>query len=331
MSVLTLHSDAYGRKRREVRRLDGIDVATTYFSTLPTTSPASPIRWGMPGGTHTTRSAGGRGRMIRPRRVELRLRFQGPPRPPGGRQGAGDERRLRRARPGYRTAHRIGGRRRIAGRQPLRRGAAGLSQRGVPTGATRSVGGATVAEIAYDQDEAGRLARQGWTVEGITHTQSATYDAGGRVVERVYPDGTSSGTHGYNAAGWLDRLGLAITATRYDARGQAVGVEHGRGRAPSPPTMRRAAGSLAGRRRWAQRSCSRLPIRAGRRGGSRRSPARVLRRAGPTATARSTDWSGPTTRWRCARRGLCLRPCRQHGVEQPGGGLCVPGAGAGLG
>ena len=48
------------------------------------------------------------------------------------------------------------------------------------------------------------------------------------MVERVYPDGTSSGTHGYNAAGWLDRLGLAITATRYDARGQAVGV-HGTG------------------------------------------------------------------------------------------------------
>ena len=34
MSVLTSHSDAYGRKRREVRRLDGIDVATTYIFDL---------------------------------------------------------------------------------------------------------------------------------------------------------------------------------------------------------------------------------------------------------------------------------------------------------
>ena len=293
----TLHSDAYGRKLREVRRLDGIDVATTYVFDLADnlTGIADPLgnawRYSYDSLGRRTRAEDPdlgawtyaydfKGRLVR--QVDAKgqatsVAYDAHDRVTERRTVSADgvasvvANRYDEARPGYHNA-------------------------GFLTGATRSVGGATVAEIAYDQDEAGRLARQGWTVEGITHTQSATYDAGGRVVERVYPDGTSSGTHAYNAAGWLDRLGLAITAMRYDARGQAVGVEHGRGRAPSPPTMRRAAGSSAGRRRWAQRSCSRSPIRAGRRGGSRRSPARALRRAGPTAMTRSTGWSGPTTR-----------------------------------
>ena len=226
----TLHSDAYGRKLREVRRLDGIDVATTYVFDLADnlTGIADPLgnAW-----RYSYDSLGRRTRADDPDLGAWTYAYDSKGRLVRQVDAKGQATSLT-----YDAHDRVTERRTlsadvvtslVANRYDEAR--SGYHNAGFLTGATRSIGGATVAEIAYDQDEAGRLARQSWTIEGIIHTQSATYDAGGRVVERVYPDGTSSGTHGYNAAGWLDRLGLAITATRYDARGQAVGVEHGTG------------------------------------------------------------------------------------------------------
>ena len=148
-----------------------------------------------------------------------RVRFQGPPRPPSGRQGAGDEPNLRRARPGHRTAHPIGGRRHVAGRQPLRRGAVGLSQRGVPDGRHAQY---RRRDGRRDRIRPGRSGAAG--AAELDHRGDHPHAVGHLRRRRA---GGGAGLSGPNVVGdarlHLGRLArqawARLTATRYDARG----------------------------------------------------------------------------------------------------------------
>src|SRR5215216_6048767 len=121
----------------------------------------------------------------------------------------------------------------------------GYYNTGELTSATKDQGGQLIAEQSFDHDEAGAVARIVWTVDGISHEQSTRYDAGGRVVERLYPDGESSGEHFYDAAGQLSSLGSYINSIRYNARGQTTAISYGNGTATSF--------SYDGRRGWVSR------------------------------------------------------------------------------
>ncbi len=97
-----------------------------------------------------------------------------------------------------------------------------------------NVGGLTTAAndnatISYDYDNGGRQVRQQTTLDAVTHLVASSYDSGGRPLSRTYPDGSSSGTFGYNAAGQMTTLSGAITATSYAADGQIKSTAYANG------------------------------------------------------------------------------------------------------
>ncbi len=85
------------------------------------------------------------------------------------------------------------------------------------------------ATIAYDYDNGGRQVRQQTTVDAVTHLVASSYDLGGRLLSRTYPDGSGSGTFAYNAAGQMTTLSGAITATTYAADGQIKSTSYANG------------------------------------------------------------------------------------------------------
>lgn len=85
------------------------------------------------------------------------------------------------------------------------------------------------ATITYDYDNGGRGVQQKTTVDGITHLVASNYDAGGRLLSRTYPDGSTSGSFAYNAAGQMTTLSGAITATAYTADGQIKSTSYANG------------------------------------------------------------------------------------------------------
>jgi RHS repeat-associated protein len=85
------------------------------------------------------------------------------------------------------------------------------------------------ATITYDFDNGGRNVQQKTTVDGLTHTVASSFDAGGRLLSRTYPDGSGSGTFGYNAAGQMTTLSGAITGTTYAADGQVTTTTYANG------------------------------------------------------------------------------------------------------
>lgn len=91
---------------------------------------------------------------------------------------------------------------------------------------TASNGNAT---ITYDFDKGGRLAQQQTTIDSVTHIVASNYDSAGRLLSRTYPDGSSSGTFAYNAAGQMTTLSGAITGTTYAADGQIKSTSYANG------------------------------------------------------------------------------------------------------
>lgn len=85
------------------------------------------------------------------------------------------------------------------------------------------------ATFAYDYDNGGRQVRDARTVDGSTYTTATTYDAGGRVAAKTYPDGSSSGAFAYNASGQQTTLAGAITGTTYDAAGRVLTIGYANG------------------------------------------------------------------------------------------------------
>lgn len=85
------------------------------------------------------------------------------------------------------------------------------------------------ASFASDFDNGGRLVRDQRTVGGTTYSATTTYDAGGRVTARTFPDGTSAGPYGYNAAGQQITLSGGITGTTYDAGGRVLTISYANG------------------------------------------------------------------------------------------------------
>jgi hypothetical protein len=63
----------------------------------------------------------------------------------------------------------------------------------------------------------------------VTYTVTSSFDAGGRLLSRTYPDTTRSGTHAYNAAGQLITVTGAITGTTYNAQGQVLTISYANG------------------------------------------------------------------------------------------------------
>ncbi len=85
------------------------------------------------------------------------------------------------------------------------------------------------ATIAYDYDVGGRLVKQATTVDAQTHVITSAFDAGGRLLSRTYPDGTSSGTFTYDAAGRQYGLAGAIVSTAYNSSGQVTSIAYANG------------------------------------------------------------------------------------------------------
>ncbi len=85
------------------------------------------------------------------------------------------------------------------------------------------------AVIAYDYDAGGRRVQEAVTVDASTYVTVSAFDAGGRLLARVYPDSSSSGTFGYNSAGQQVSLTGAITATTYTAAGQVKTITYANG------------------------------------------------------------------------------------------------------
>lgn len=81
----------------------------------------------------------------------------------------------------------------------------------------------TIASQSFDFDGEGRLARQGWTVDGSTSTAATGYAPGGEVIWRAYPDGDSVGSAStpwtYDLAGRLYSVPNTVTSTTYEADG----------------------------------------------------------------------------------------------------------------
>jgi RHS repeat-associated protein len=73
--------------------------------------------------------------------------------------------------------------------------------------------------VNYNYNQAGWLKRQTRTVDGQSYEFNKTYDAGGRQLTTVYPDGETIGPLVYDGAGRLKSIPAYVTEALYDARG----------------------------------------------------------------------------------------------------------------
>jgi RHS repeat-associated protein len=87
--------------------------------------------------------------------------------------------------------------------------------------------------MQYNYDEASRLRQEIHIVDGVTYTTTTTYDAGGRVISRQYPDGDSVGSlatpFGYDGAGRLTSIPGILDSVTYTARDQQAVVTRANG------------------------------------------------------------------------------------------------------
>ncbi len=85
------------------------------------------------------------------------------------------------------------------------------------------------AVVASDYDAGGRLTREVRTVDAVAYTSTTAYDAGGRVTSKTFPNTSSSGAYGYNAAGQQVSLAGSITGTTYNAEGTVLTISYANG------------------------------------------------------------------------------------------------------
>ncbi|MCB1377493.1 MAG: VCBS repeat-containing protein [Alphaproteobacteria bacterium] len=133
-------------------------------------------------------------------------------------------------------------------------GHAGFFNRGKLSDATRTVPAQVLGNVAlpavsltrrFDHDAAGRLVQERHIdVNGQDRTLAFAYWPNGQVKQKQLADGTWTGTHVYNAAGQLSRLGNDLPASAsepadfvasatYTARGQTATIAYGNGAATS--------------------------------------------------------------------------------------------------
>jgi RHS repeat-associated protein len=84
------------------------------------------------------------------------------------------------------------------------------------------------ATIRYDHDKDGRLVRQQYVVDAVTHTLTNGYDISGRLLWRQFPDGDAIASAAtpiaYDAAGRLKSVPGLVSDTAYDARSQVTSI-----------------------------------------------------------------------------------------------------------
>jgi len=85
------------------------------------------------------------------------------------------------------------------------------------------------AVVISDYDAGGRLTREVRTVDAVAYTTTTAYDPGGRITSKSFPNGSSSGVYGYNAAGQQVSLAGAITGTTYNAEGSVLTISYANG------------------------------------------------------------------------------------------------------
>jgi RHS repeat-associated protein len=85
------------------------------------------------------------------------------------------------------------------------------------------------AVATSDYDAGGRLTKEQRTVDSVAYTTSTAYDPGGRITAKSFPNSSSSGAYGYNAAGQLITLAGAITGTTYNAEGAVLTIGYANG------------------------------------------------------------------------------------------------------
>ncbi|MGH6942297.1 RHS repeat-associated core domain-containing protein [Hypericibacter sp.] len=89
------------------------------------------------------------------------------------------------------------------------------------------------ATIRYNYDQAGRLTKQDYVLSSTTYTITQGFDAGDRLLWRLYPDGDSAGSAAspllYDAAGRLKSVPGLVTTTVYNARGQTTSLTRANG------------------------------------------------------------------------------------------------------
>jgi len=87
--------------------------------------------------------------------------------------------------------------------------------------------------MQYNYDATGRLRQEFHIVDGVTYTTTTTYDTGGRITSRQYPDGDSIGSvsipFGYDGAGRLVSIPGILTNVTYTARDQQAVVTRANG------------------------------------------------------------------------------------------------------
>lgn len=85
------------------------------------------------------------------------------------------------------------------------------------------------ATITYDYDKGGRQTKAVTALDLGTYVVTDSYDEGSRLVRRTFPDGSSSGSYAYNAAGSLLALEGAVSAVTYSASGKVATIAYANG------------------------------------------------------------------------------------------------------
>ncbi|PYM91302.1 MAG: hypothetical protein DME04_19325 [Candidatus Rokuibacteriota bacterium] len=85
-----------------------------------------------------------------------------------------------------------------------------------------------VSATTFTYDPVGRVTQTQRLLDGTTYTMSRSYNALGRVVRRVFPDGDSV-NYTYNEAGWLASVPPYISGITYNARGQQTQQQYANG------------------------------------------------------------------------------------------------------
>jgi len=85
------------------------------------------------------------------------------------------------------------------------------------------------ATIRMDYDQAGRIVRKEYVVDGTSYVFSFDYDHRGNIIATIYPDGSTSGTHLYNEEGLLKSLAGAVNNVTYNPRGQVTAIDYANG------------------------------------------------------------------------------------------------------
>ena len=78
-------------------------------------------------------------------------------------------------------------------------------------------------------DKVGRLAYEARIIDGVAYLQSYTYDLGGRLLSKRYPDGDTIGPLVYDAAGRVTAIPGIVNSAVYDASGRLLTQKNANG------------------------------------------------------------------------------------------------------